>query len=164
MTRFETVMAAYQTLPTQVESLMLSTINADGTPQASYAPYVMDEAHQIYILTSGLSTHTRNLLRTSLASVLIIEDESQSQQVFARQRLTYDCTVSVIERHSPLWEERLDQFEARFGEIIQMLRQLEDFQLFCLAPQGGRFVMGFGAAYEVDPENLAQLKADVLKN
>jgi putative heme iron utilization protein len=50
------------------------------------------------------------------------------------------------------------QFETRFGEIIVMLRQLEDFQLFHLSPQGGRFIMGFGAAYEVDPNNLGQLQ------
>lgn len=163
MTRFETVTAAYHALPTQVKSLMLSTVNPDGTPHASYAPYVMDDTYQIYILTSGLSAHTDNLIKTRRASVLIIEDESQSQQVFARQRLTYDCGASPVERHSSVWEERLDQFEARFGDIIQMLRQLEDFQLFCLAPQGGRFVMGFGAAYAVDPNNLGQLLEGALQ-
>lgn len=163
MTRFETVTAAYHALPTQVKSLMLSTVNPDGTPHASYAPYVMDDAYQIYVLTSGLSAHTNNLIQTRRASVLIIEDESQSQQVFARQRLTYDCGVSPVERRSSVWEERLDQFEARFGDIIQMLRQLEDFQLFHLAPQEGRFVMGFGAAYAVDPNNLGQLLEGALQ-
>ncbi len=158
MSRFETALAAYQALPQQVKSLMLSTINADGTPHASYAPFVMDDTYQIYLLTSGLSAHTPNLLRTGYASVLIIEDESQTQQVFARQRLTYDCRVNPIARHSDPWETQMAQFEARFGDIITMLRQLEDFQLFSLSPQSGRFVMGFGAAYEVDPANLSQLQ------
>ncbi|MFH7243058.1 MAG: HugZ family protein [Spirulina sp.] len=158
MSRFETALAAYQALPKQVKSLMLSTVNADGTPNASYAPFVMDDTYQIYLLTSGLSAHTPNLLRTGRASVLIIEDEGQTQQVFARQRLTYDCQVSPIARHSDPWETQMAQFEARFGDIIAMLRQLEDFQLFSLTPQAGRFVMGFGAAYEVDPANLSQLQ------
>jgi heme iron utilization protein len=163
MIPFETVLAAYRSLPTQVKSLMLSTVNADGTPHASYAPYVMDDTYQIYILTSGLSAHTPNLLRTGQASVLIIEDEGQTQQVFARQRLTYDCQVSPIERQTLAWEAQLQRLEARFGEIIAMLKSLEDFQLFCLSPQGGRFVMGFGAAYEVDRHQLNQLKEGKIK-
>lgn len=158
MTRFETAQTAYQVLPTRVKSAMVSTVNADGTPHASYAPFVMDDLHQIYLLTSGLSAHTPNLLRTGRASVLIIEDESQTQQVFARQRLTYDCHVAPIDRQSEPWETQMAQFEARFGDIITMLRQLEDFQLFHLSPQSGRFVMGFGAAYGVDPNNLGQLQ------
>jgi putative heme iron utilization protein len=158
MSRFETALAAYQALPRQVKSLMLSTVNADGTPHASYAPFVMDDTYQIYLLTSGLSAHTPNLLRTRRASVLIIEDESQTQQVFARQRLSYDCQVSPIDRHSDPWETQMAQFEDRFGDIIAMLRQLEDFQLFHFSPLGGRFVMGFGAAYEVDSTNLSQLQ------
>ena len=158
MARFETAQAAYQALPQQVKSVMLSTINADGTPHASYAPFVMDNTDQVYLLTSGLSAHTPNLLRTRQASVLIIEDESQTQQVFARQRLTYDCQVTPIARENDRWEPLMAQFEDRFGEIIAMLRQLQDFQLFHLSPQAGRFVMGFGAAYAVDPNNLSQLQ------
>ncbi len=163
MANFETALAAYQALPRQMKSLMLSTVNEDGTPQASYAPYVIDDSYQLYIFTSGLSSHTQNLLRTGQASALIIEDEGEAGQVFARQRLTYDCRASRVERQTPRWDTMAEQFEARFGEIIAMLRQLEDFQMFCLSPQGGRFVMGFGAAYEVEPEDLSRLKAGELR-
>ena len=56
--------------------------------------------------------------------------KANCQQVFARQRITYDCQAEVIERNSTLWEERASAFEQRFGEIIQMLRPLGDFQIF----------------------------------
>jgi hypothetical protein len=136
---------------------MLSTVDGGGQPQASYAPYVIDDRHQIYIFTSGLSAHTDNLHATGLASVLLIEDESAAPQVFARQRISYDCRATLLPRGNPSWEAIADRFEQRFGEIISMLRSLEDFQIFCLSPQGGRFVMGFGAAYAVDPQHLGQL-------
>jgi putative heme iron utilization protein len=161
MTSFDTIVAAYQTLPQRVQSALLSTINADGSPQASYAPFVMDETYQIYIFTSGLSAHTHNLLRTGQVSLLLIEDEADASQIFARQRLTYDCQAQVLPRHAPEWEAIADSFEVRFGQIIQMLRSLEDFQIFCLSPQAGCFVMGFGAAYTVNPHNLSQLEAQV---
>lgn len=164
MASFDAALAAYQALSPRVSSLMLSTINADGTPHASYAPYVMDEAYRIYIFTSGLSAHTHNLLSTGLASVLLIEDEAETQQVFARQRITYDCQAGLLERGTPPWEVIAEQFEQRFGEIIQMLRQLEDFQIFGLSPTGGRFVMGFGAAFAIDPDNLGQLVPQTLKS
>ncbi len=157
MTNFETVLNAYKTLPETVNSLMLSTISSDGMPHASYAPYVMDPAHCLYIFTSGLSAHTQNLLRTPKAGVLIIEDECASLQIFARQRIQYDCAVTLLERQSPEWEDTANVFEQRFGNLIQMLRQLADFQIFRLAPQTGRFIMGFGAAYDVNPTDLSQL-------
>ncbi|PZO40697.1 MAG: pyridoxamine 5-phosphate oxidase [Shackletoniella antarctica] len=157
MPSFDAVLAAYRDLPQRVQSLMLSTVDGGGQPQASYAPYVIDDRHQIYIFTSGLSAHTDNLHATGLASVLLIEDESAAPQVFARQRISYDCRATLLPRGNPSWEAIADRFEQRFGEIISMLRSLEDFQIFCLSPQGGRFVMGFGAAYAVDPQHLGQL-------
>ncbi len=157
MPSFDAVLAAYRDLPQRVQSLMLSTVDGGGQPQASYAPYVIDDRHQIYIFTSGLSAHTDNLRATGLASVLLIEDEAAASQVFARQRISYDCRATLLPRGNLSWEVIADRFEQRFGEIISMLRSLEDFQIFCLSPQGGRFVMGFGAAYAVDPQHLGQL-------
>ena len=157
MPSFAAVLAAYQDLPRRVHSLMLSTVNSAGLPHASYAPYVIDEDYQIYIFTSGLSAHTANLQSSGLASILLIEDEAEAPQVFARQRIAYDCQASLLPRSTAAWEAVADRFEQRFGDIIPMLRSLDDFQIFCLSPQVGRFVMGFGAAYAVDAENLSQL-------
>jgi len=89
--------------------------------------------------------------------VLLIEDEAEAPQVFARQRISYDCQATLLPRGTEGWEAVADRFEQRFGEIIPMLRSLEDFQSFCLSLQAGRFVMGFGAAYAVDPDDLKQL-------
>jgi putative heme iron utilization protein len=157
MANFDTVLAAYRALPQRVQSLLLSTINADGTPHASYAPFVVDAEQRFYVITSGLSSHTQNLLRTGQVSLLLIEDEAAAQQVFTRQRIAYDGQATRLERDSAEWVARADQLEDRFGEIIQMLRSLADFQIFCITPRRGRFVMGFGAAYEVNPDDMSQL-------
>ncbi|RZM74738.1 HugZ family pyridoxamine 5'-phosphate oxidase [Leptolyngbya iicbica] len=157
MVSFSDVQSAYVDFPTQVQSLMLSTVTPEGQPQASYTPFVMGRDRTFYIFVSGLSSHTQNLQKTSQAGILLIEDEAQAQQIFARRRLMYDCDVTLIERHDPQWANLADQFKRRFGNLIDMLRQLPDFQIFQLAPSGGRFVVGFGAAYEVNPDNLEQL-------
>lgn len=117
----------------------------------------MDGERQFYVFVSGLSSHTQNLKTTAKAGILLIEDESSASQVFARKRLMYDCTAELIERHNPQWTIWADRFQGRFGALIEMLRQLPDFQIIRLIPQSGRFVVGFGAAYEVDGSNLKRL-------
>ncbi|MBD2775230.1 HugZ family protein [Iningainema tapete] len=157
MSQFENALAAYQGFTDQFQSVMLSTVSADGLPNASYAPFVIDESKNIYIYVSGLSPHTQNLYAVPRVSVLFIDDESQTKQIFARRRLTFDCSASLVERDTELWNQIVDNFEARFGELIQMFRSLPDFRIFKLTPNNGRFVIGFGAAYEVDPNNFDTL-------
>ena len=151
------LLQTYQAFPGQFGSIMLGTVSAEGLPQASYAPCVVDDARNIYIFVSGLSAHTQNLSATGKASALFIEDESKTTQIFARKRLSYDCTGSLLPRGSEQWDAIAQQFAERFGNIIKIMIDLPDFRIFQLKPQGGRFVMGFGAAYDIDPSNLDQL-------
>ncbi|NJL87636.1 MAG: HugZ family protein [Leptolyngbyaceae cyanobacterium SM1_1_3] len=157
MSQLESVLAAYQRFPSEVQSLMLSTLNADGSPHASYAPFIVNEQHCFFVFTSGLSSHTQNLAERTQASVLLIADESQTSQIFARQRLSYHCTAELLPKDNSRWTQICDRFQQRFGNIIEMLRSLPDFCIFQLTPFGGSFIMGFGAAYEVDPDNLDNL-------
>ena len=157
MVSFDAALEAYQKFPATLQSAMLSTVNAEGMPNASYAPFVRDEQYNFYLYVSGLSSHTQNLETTGKVSLLLIEDETQVKQIFARQRLTYDCNATLLPRESEAWNAIADQFEAQFGNIIQMLRGLGDFRIFKLKPYGGRFVMGFGAAYEIDPTDFSRL-------
>jgi putative heme iron utilization protein len=157
MSQFEAAVAAYQSFTDSFQSLILSTTSSDGTPNASYSPFVMDENKNIYIYVSGLATHTQNLHATSKASVMFIEDEAQTKQIFARRRLTFDCTATLIDRDIELWQQIVAHFEERFGNIIQMMRELPDFRIFQLTPNSGRFVIGFGAAYQVDSNDMNSL-------
>ncbi len=162
MSKFEDAVATYQTFAEGFQSLMLSTVSADGMPNASYAPFVKDEANHFYIFVSGLSTHTQNLHTVPKASILLIEDEQNTAQIFARRRLTLDCEATLLEREmdgqeTEAWAAIANQFQARFGPMIEMLRGLSDFRIFQLRPFAGRFVLGFGAAYAVDPNRLNQL-------
>lgn len=147
----------YEQLLTGQQSLILGTINEDGTPLTSYTPYIVDEPKQFYIFISQLAAHTANLQRNGQASLLLIEDESTAAQIFARKRLTFQCLVNSIARDTAEWSEMVDQFEARFGGIIKMLRSLSDFQLFRLMPTSGTLVVGFGQAYELSGERLDTL-------
>ncbi len=158
MNNIEKIQAEYETFTEQFQSLILCTANDKGIPNASYTPFVMDESKNIYIYVSGLSTHTQNLSANPQTSVMFIEDESKTQQIFARRRLTFDCTATLIERETDTWHQIVNQFQARFGEIVEILRGLADFRIFKLTPQEGRFVIGFGAAYSISGDNLNKLE------
>lgn len=151
------VLQLYRAFPAQFGSVVLGTASPDGDPQASYAPCVIDEARNIYVFVSGLSAHTQNLTATGKASALFVEDESKTQQMFARKRLSYRCSAELIERESEHWKAIAQQFADRFGNIVELMMGLPDFRIFQLCPQSGRFVLGFGKAYSVDPNDLSQL-------
>lgn len=149
--------AEYENFAAQFGSIILSTVDAEGLPNASYTPFVMDEKKRIYIYVSGLATHTKNIYTNPQVSVLFIEDEAQTKQIFARRRLSFDCQTNLLTRDSSEWLEIVEKFQEKFGEIIEMLRSLPDFRIFQLTPISGRFVIGFGAAYQISGDNLDQL-------
>ncbi|MHC5723289.1 MAG: HugZ family pyridoxamine 5'-phosphate oxidase [Nostoc sp.] len=157
MSQLENIQAEYEKFPEQFESVIISTVSAQAIPNASYAPFIMDDSKNIYIYVSGLSTHTKNLYANPHINVLFIEDEAKSNLIFARRRLSFDCTATLIERETDDWNQIVEQFQGRFGEIIEVLRGLSDFRIFQLTPSEGRFVVGFGAAYHITGNNLHQL-------
>ena len=157
MSQSEKLIELYNAFPRQFRSIVLSTVSAQGQPHSSYAPFVIDASKNIYVYISGLSEHTGNLKATGQASVLFIEDESKTEQIFARRRLTYACNVEVLPREGEQWHAIADQFEKQFGNIIALLKGLADFEIFQLSPQSGQFVVGFGAAYQISGDDLTTL-------
>ncbi|MYM59030.1 heme utilization protein HutZ [Vibrio sp. OCN044] len=134
-------------------TLQLATVDEQGQPNASYAPFVQNE-YGYFVLISDIARHARNLLVSPNVSIMMIEDEGHSKQLFARKRLTFDATAVVVERDTPLWNDVITQMTQRFGDIIDNLSQLQDFILFKMQPEKGLFVKGFGQAYQVSCDDL----------
>ena len=150
----ETARKIYQQLLSQTRSLILATTNPDGAPLTSYAPFIVDEQRQFTIFTSQLAGHTANLQRTGQASVMLIEDEAETTQIFARQRVTFQCRASLIRRDSEEGAAALADYEARFGKMVGLLKSLPDFQLFRLQAQSGSLVIGFAQAYTLSGDRF----------
>lgn len=134
-------------------TIQLATVDAEGRPNVSYAPYVQNQ-EGYFVLISQIARHARNLLENPNVSLMMIEDEGSSKQLFARKRLTFDAVATVVERDTEMWQQVVGQMKDRFGEIIDGLSQLEDFVLFNLKAEQGLFVKGFGQAYQVSGDDL----------
>ena len=144
----------------QHATLILSTCSKEHQPLASYAPFIEDEEGHFYLLLSGLANHSSNLQhheeQNNPVSVLLIEDEQQSRNLFARKRLTYSCDVSVWSREHAQWDTIIEMMQKKLGKTIDLLAGLGDFNLYCLTPGEGNYVRGFGQAYELAQDHLPE--------
>jgi putative heme iron utilization protein len=141
-----------------VQTLQLSTLTSDGKPYASYSPFVVDELGNFYIFISQLAGHTQNLINNPQASILLIEDEADTRQIFARQRINYQCDVEVVNTDEADYVSQLDAMQTRFGSVMGLLKTLPDFILFRLSPYQGQYVVGFGKAYKLVGTGLLALE------
>lgn len=132
------------------QTLLLSTATANGTPDISYAPFVQDQTGCFYVFVSELASHTANLLQNPQASVMFIRPESESHNLFARERAVFECKVKEIPHDDEIYAVQLQALNTKFGEVVNLLRSLSDFHLFALRPENGRYVIGFGRAYIID--------------
>jgi len=141
--------AHYRALMDQQLTLQLATCNKAGEAEISYAAYLHQDGC-FYIYVSALAAHTGNMLRNHQAGVMFIQPESAADNVFARQRLIFNCKVREVNNNEGLYNAVLDAMQNRFGGIIDVLRSLSDFHLLALTPGSGQYVAGFGQAYQVD--------------
>jgi heme oxygenase (biliverdin-IX-beta and delta-forming) len=133
------------------KTLIMATADKNGAPNVSYAPFV-GRAPPLYVYTSSLSRHTRNMMETAQASVMFIEDEARTKNLFARKRFTCRCSVELVGKESREWRTVMSLFKRKFGKVFEMIRPLPDFTLFRLLPDNGMYVRGFGQAFEVSPD------------
>ena len=132
-------------------TLHLATVNTQGVPTASYAPFI-SKGSDFYIYISTLSEHTKNLSTVAVASVLLIEDEGGAENLLARKRITLSCKASIIPRGKSEWRKLMDCFEKTFGTGFRIMRPLTDFVLFRLEPENATYIEGFGQAYRMNKD------------
>lgn len=147
----------YENFTQPFQSIILATAELNAEPNASYAPFVMDQNQNIFIYISYISQHAKNIANNENVSVMFIEDEKESKQIFARKRLTYQCKGKVIPFNTEKWQIAFTAFSNKFGKIIDSFKSMEDFNIYQLTPNKGRFVIGFGAAYDIEASNLKTL-------
>ncbi len=154
---FESARVEMELLIKSVRSAILASVDGKGIPLSSYAPVYVDQNRSFYVYISTMAKHTVQIRRATKTSVMLIEDESVAENLFARKRLTVDCRVEVIERDSADWIEIMGLMEGRHGETMGFLKGLIDFDLFRLIPGEGRLVLGFGKAYRVFGDSLQEI-------
>lgn len=135
-------------------TVLMATSNAKGENDCSYTPYLLDEQGHLYIYISQLAHHTRNVRENANVGLMFVQDESATRNMYARKRLTLQADAYPVDDSDERRENLLNLLQERQGKMVGMLRQLPDFQLFELIPREGRFVRGFGDAWELRGPDL----------
>jgi hypothetical protein len=140
-----------------IKTTIIGTVDKGNLPFSSYAPYIYDN-NRFYIYISNIATHTQNIEANPRASLFFIEDESKSENLFARKRISLQCTSVKIARNSERFEEVLDLFGAKFDtSMVAMLKKMMDFNLFELEVKAGEATFGFGDAFLIGGAEMNEL-------
>lgn len=140
-----------------IQTTILGTLDAKGHPFSSYAPYIYDN-NRFYVYISDIATHAKNLKANPNASLFFVEDESKTDNLFARKRVSLQCDSQKIERASERFEEVLGLFAEKFdAKMVATLQKMLDFNLYEFQTTYGEATFGFGKAYFVGGENMDTL-------
>ena len=126
----------------------------DGDPEASLLPYALrPDFGAVYVQASGLARHSRGLQPGARVGVLIHENEQPDADPLQTRRLTVQATVAVLDRESDAFAAARAIFVARFAGA-EMTLSLGDFNLYELTLGRGRYVAGFGQAFNIGPDTF----------
>ena len=125
-------------------SLILSTTSNENEPLTNYAPFVK-LGEDYYVSVSSKLPHFRNMLTTNKAHVLLIEDEATASHIYARKRLYFSVSCEVESNTEKIFQ----LFDARYGDALSFLKEMQDFKILKLTPKEKSLVLGFGAAYKM---------------
>ncbi|MFJ7753096.1 HugZ family protein [Peribacillus muralis] len=128
-------------------TMVISTKDDNGDPFISYAPFVQHEG-KFYIYISKISDHYQFIEANQLISIMLLADEQGSPNLFALERVRFQCTAVNIGNEGH--EDIFSKFSENHGApMMGVLRGL-DLSLFELTPIDGRYVIGFGQAFSID--------------
>lgn len=131
------------------KTAFIASIDENNTPQASYAPYVIIE-DKIYIYISKVAEHYKNLENNKHASLMIIEDETNSKILFARKRISFKGEATKLSDVDSQVKEKFEEIHTK--NMMDVLYTM-DFDFFEIKISEGRLVEGFGKAYKLTYNN-----------
>ena len=146
--------AERDSLLTKAQTVLMAATGEDEMPEMGVTPLVWHDGG-MFIYPSRLSAHVRAMLKAGKAAFLIIQDEDSAQNIWARKRIKFNAELTEIDRKSDIFESVCDDFAARHGPTMGLIRDFTDFHLLQLHPIGGVMVLGFAQAYQLAGPDLA---------
>jgi putative heme iron utilization protein len=131
----------------------LGTIHKGEPNLAMMSVAVEDDFSAFYIHASKLGRHTRDMESDPQVSLLITETDDGRADPQTLARLSIHGTADPLPRGSADYLRVKDLYLKRFP-ASEKLFDFGDFNLWRITPTGGRFVAGFGKAFNIVPEAL----------
>lgn len=131
----------------------------DGDPEASLLPYALrPDFGAVYVQASGLARHSKGLQPGAHVGVLIHENDAPDADPLQTKRMTVQAAVSVLDRESEAFAVARELFVGRLPGA-EVTLNLGDFNLYELTLGRGRYIAGFGQAYNIGPDTFRDVAA-----
>ena len=153
-----------QTLADLIRSTRVAALGTlhDGEPNLAMVAYAfVEDFSAFYIHVSKLGKHTTDMETDPRVSLLITETDDHRADPQTLARLALRGIAEMLPRTDSGYAQVKNVYLDRFPEAEQLFG-LGDFNIWKITPQGGRFVAGFGRAFNLAQETL--LKVSSLKN
>ena len=129
----------------------------DDAPLISMVAFVpADDFSFFYIHVSRLAQHTVDMMKDKRMGLLIAEADDGRADPQTLARFSIRGSAEIMQNGEPGYTPVKNKYIERFPESAPLFK-LEDFGIWRIKPKGGRFVAGFGKAYNLTPEALQQI-------
>lgn len=133
----------------EYRSVILTTV-LNKKPILSYA-FLLTHNKKFYIYISSVAKHYHAIKQNpNDIKVMWIEDESKATSPISRKRLIFDSKSRFVKNKKEV-NAVFNSYIKKFGDHggIALIKNMEDFFLVELKLEEGRYVQGFGQAYNV---------------
>jgi hypothetical protein len=131
----------------------LGTLHEGELNLAMVAYAVAKDLSAFYIHVSKLGKHTADMEANPRVSLLIVEADDHRADPQTLARVSIRGKAEMLPRNNPDHARVKKIYLTRFPEAEQLFN-LGDFNIWKITPKGGRFVAGFGRAFNIVPEAL----------
>lgn len=129
----------------------------DSVPYTGLLPFAMrPDFGAALVHASSLARHTAGLADGNRISFLVHARDNPDADPLQLPRLTMQGVSRLVAREGADYPAARQTYVAKFP-ASEPIFGLGDFNLYALAPQKGRFVVGFGRAYNVTAETIRAL-------
>ncbi len=137
----------------ELRTIYLAVNSVSTVPEIGVSPFIRRN-DGLYVFTSHLSQHVRDLMTQGTATCMLCADENKSQNIWARNRLKFKVEAVEILRDNKIFCEICDEFVTAHGPTMNLIRDFTDFHMFQLKPLDGVLVLGFAKAFTVYGRNF----------
>ena len=107
----------------------------------------------LVIHVSALASHTQAMEQHPAVSLMMTAQEQANTGVHALERVSIQGIASTPPPESLLCQTAKNSYLQRFPEA-EAMTMLADFRFVCITPSRARHIAGFGAARDVDDQEL----------
>lgn len=139
---------SYKAFLQRKKTCVLSFVDGEGKPFSSTTPFVYLNG-KFYVYMSRIAEHYPLMKQSTAVEVLCVADEAATANPFAIERARWQCQPQYLGNTG--YEEIFVAFDQKFHANLMVILRSLDFSLFELTPLKGRYIIGFGKAFTIDP-------------